>query len=209
MRLFLTSVFMAVVLILTIPRVVAGELPPLNQIIIDGQNGNLEMELQKGGHSKEELGMALVAAAGVNNVSAAKLLIAAGASVEFAFLSVTPLITAVTEHHEQAVQLLLESDANPNVVGRFDWKPLHFAIVANYANPQIVKLLIEHGAMVDSRTSLSVTPLHRAASFCKLEIVKLLLQFGANKLLTDKYGDTAELRAKKSRCIDVVALLRQ
>jgi uncharacterized protein len=185
----------------------ADTLPPLNQIVVNRDNQRLQAELQKGGLSRETLGMALVAAAGVNNIAAVKQLLAAGAPIEFTILARTPLIVAVVEQHEEVVQLLLENGANPNVSAGFDWKPLHFAITQNYASTSIIALLLEHGAYVNSRTSLAVTPLHRAAGFCKLEVVNFLLQEGADKTLQDKYGLTAEKRAQKSGCEDVAQLV--
>ena len=186
----------------------ANALPPLNEIVVSGDTARLEAELRTGAFSEHELGNALIAAAGVNNLSAIRQLLAAGAPVDHQVLYGSPLVTAINEQHEQPVELLLENGANPNLVGAFDWRPLHFAITKNAADPQIIKLLVEHGAEIDSRTSLLVTPLHRAAGFCKLAAVKMLLQMGADKNLTEKYGQTAEQRARKAGCADVADALR-
>ena len=152
--------------------------------------------------------MALDAAALLNNIAAAEQLLVAGAPIEFTIWARTPLIVAVTEHHKEAVQLLLENGANPNVSAWYEWKPLHFAITQNYASLTIIALLVEHGADVNGRTSLAVTPLHRAASFCNLDVVKLLLQEGADKTLQDNRGLTAERRALNVGCEDVAHFLR-
>jgi ankyrin repeat protein len=186
----------------------ANALPPLNEIVVSRDVARLESELRKGVFSEDELGSALIAAAGVNNLSAIQQLLGAGAPINYQFIGQSPLQTAINEQNHQAVELLLEKGADPNIVGNFDWRPLHFAITKNAADPQIIRLLIEHGAEIDSRTSLLVTPLHRAAGFCKLAAVKMLLQMGADRNLTEKYGQTAEQRARKAGCADVADALR-
>jgi ankyrin repeat protein len=201
----------AVVLGWLLPTVLltpASALPPLNEIVVSGDTDQLKSALQNGGFSEKDLGYALFAAAGVNNLSAIHHLLEAGAPINAQYLGLSPLQTAINEQHVQAVKLLLEMGADPNIVGNFDWRPLHSAITATAAEPEIIILLIEHGADIDSRTSLLVTPLHRAAGFCKLDAVKILLQSGADRSLTETYGLTAEQRARKAGCEDIADALR-
>lgn len=64
---------------------------------------------------------------------------------------------------------------------------LHFA--ASGPNPEIVKLLIDSGALVDAREDGGFTPLHRAAHFSKFpETVKYLLDAGADVNARTKHG---------------------
>lgn len=51
------------------------------------------------------------------------------------------------------------------------------------------------------------TLLHRAAGKGELEIVKLLLELGANIMVRDIWGDTALLRAKRSKHMYIVETL--
>lgn len=49
-------------------------------------------------------------------------------------------------------------------------------------------VLLENGAIVETSGSDYVTPLFKAVEKCNLEIIKILLQFGANVDVTDYYG---------------------
>lgn len=66
------------------------------------------------------------------------------------------------------------------------WTSLHHACFAGHAN--IVKLLLESGAVVDAKTSHGVTPLMRAIQSCRPECVKLLLEAGADIEATNERG---------------------
>ena len=54
-----------------------------------------------------------------------------------------------------------------------------------------------------------ITPLMDAASGGSLELVKLLLEHGADPSLRDNFGDSAEVYARKQGFPKVVELLRQ
>lgn len=69
---------------------------------------------------------------------------------------------------------------------QFKWTCLHHACFGGHAN--IVKLLLEHGAVVDATTSNGVTPLMKAIQNCKFSCVDLLIKSGANVEATDKRG---------------------
>lgn len=63
------------------------------------------------------------------------------------------------------------------------WTPLHYA--ATGPEPQIVKLLIERGAVVDAEAPDKTTPLMMAARYGKEESVDLLLAHGADPKRTN------------------------
>ena len=54
----------------------------------------------------------------------------------------------------------------------------------------VLKLLIEKGAFVNSRTSLSVTPLHLAVNKGHERIVQILLENGADSNAPGANGET-------------------
>jgi len=57
---------------------------------------------------------------------------------------------------------------------------------------------LNHGANIHATDNDGSTPLHFAAEYGNLEVVKLLLKRGADKNLKDKYGNTP-LESAKSR----------
>lgn len=71
-----------------------------------------------------------------------------------------------------------------------------------------VKKFIEYGANVNE-TFNGMTPLMFAARYNKVEILKLLLEKGANTNAKDKKGFTALQYAQLSNATDAVAILKQ
>ncbi len=92
--------------------------------------------------------------------------------------------TAVYEvSTSQAVQLLLEHGADPNVKDSSGSTPLHR--MASYGAVPMVKLLLEHGADVTARNNRGLTPVQVAR---EAEVVDLLREHGAS----DQEGDAAK-----------------
>ncbi len=58
------------------------------------------------------------------------------------------------------------------------WSPLHYA--ATGPEPELVRLLLEHGAEVDSTAPNGTTPLMMAAQYGSEDSIKLLLERGAD-----------------------------
>jgi ankyrin repeat protein len=110
----------------------------------------------------------------------ASLMLEAGADVngepeEGAFI---PLYYAITAPDPNAdmVKWLLENGADPNTPR--GERPLHLATKEN--NAAAVKLLVQHGADIEAKDiDEHYSPLERAASLGRLELVKLLLDLGA------------------------------
>ena len=113
----------------------------------------------------------------------------------------------------ECVKLILEYGANPNL-GRVESgeTPLHHAL-SNNASIEIIQLLIDHKADVNARTkpdthsfnfygdtrTCEESPLHRAAAYAPSEIIKLLLQSGADPHGKDANGDQPHQWAGKHR----------
>ena len=99
----------------------------------------------------------------------------------------TPLLFAIYHHDDKLVKLLLKYGANPNIIDGSGYTPLSEACDANQVST--VKILLQNGADVNYQYNKSETALTVAAKGCKnFELVKLLLDHGANPYLMDTYG---------------------
>jgi ankyrin repeat protein len=98
----------------------------------------------------------------------------------------------------QMVELLLAQGADVNLRTDFGEMPLHAAV--DYADEDMVRLLLTHGADVDGRVKRNTdagpgpvegeTPLHYAAIGGRVELVSLLLARGAEVNACDDGDDT-------------------
>lgn len=83
-------------------------------------------------------------------------------------------------------RLLKESPRLVRARNKWSYTPLHLA-----ANLSIARLLIDRGANVNSRGWMGATPLHKAASAGRADVVELLIQNGANvRARRPERGDT-------------------
>ena len=174
----------------------------------DGTYADVEQALASRQWSPDELGKALIAAAGLNKLKEATLLLAKGADVNYRMVDRNGVIVAVTEDNAEVLDVLLKNGGDPNWRGAFDWRPLHYAMARGRSFDKGLLLLLQYGADVNATTNLQITPLHRAAGFCLRNAVEILLQHGADKLLREKYGKTAAQRAAKAGCNDIAAMLQ-
>lgn len=106
--------------------------------------------------------------------------------------------------------VLKELDRDPALIGthsRDGWTPLHVA--AFFGQEELALKLIERGAEVDARSTNAMknTPLHAAAAGRKLDLVRLLLQEGANANASQEGGWTALHAAAQNGDREIVELL--
>ncbi|KAI9340895.1 hypothetical protein BDR26DRAFT_861033 [Obelidium mucronatum] len=73
-------------------------------------------------------------------------------------------------------------DSDPNAQDGHGWTALHYAAVATKAEPlKTIEVLISRGAIVDAKEfRYALTPLHMAAKSGHVQILKLLIEKGAN-----------------------------
>lgn len=186
----------------------ADSLPPLNQAVVNNNQAEID-RLLKSIPSQEEKDSALGAAAGKNNVVAARKLLNVGANPNRDFGGGnTAAVVAINEGNSEVLEILLKAGANPNSSNLFGWRPLHHAITSEMECVKCIEVLIRNGAEVDAVTSLEITPLHRAAGFGHTGAVQALLASGASKTLKDKDGNNAYARAIKNGHTMVAQLLR-
>ncbi|WP_371222977.1 ankyrin repeat domain-containing protein [Orientia tsutsugamushi] len=100
----------------------------------------------------------------------------------------TALHCAIEMENTDAVKLLLDSRANPNLHDDLRFSPLHKACIRN--NAEIVKLLLDYEVNVNVQNIWGNTPLHYAARHGLPSIVKLLLNHRAIVDLQNSSGHT-------------------
>lgn len=110
---------------------------------------------------------------------------------EFAPDGFQPLGLASFFGHVEVVRFLLESGAEVNTLSRNDLKvtPLNSAAAGRHY--EIAMLLLERDANPNIRQEGDFVPLHSAAMNGQIEMVKILLQYGADKDLKCLDGKTA------------------
>lgn len=126
------------------------------------------------------------------------------------------IIDAARAGDVEDVKRHLAYGANPNCRDNISRSPLHLAAMGGQ-HPEVVRVLLEHGAMVDIRDSVGDTPLFYAINFTatgsppiELPVVEILLEFGADPLAKNM-GDYTPLRAAEGHPNQqaIVDLLRQ
>ena len=164
---------------------------------------------------------ALTFASREGDLESAKLLLDAGADInqttEYGW---TPLLTATNNRHYVLGKYLMERGADVNKANKGNWTPLYLATDnrniegGDYPVPkpdmdhlEYLKLLLEHGADPNrpakdntlTRTIFTMqwfyedgcTPFVRAAQSSDVELMQLLLDWGADPFIATAHGDTA------------------
>jgi ankyrin repeat protein len=104
---------------------------------------------------------------------------------------------------------LLEQGANVNArVTYSGMTPLMLA-ASRLASPDMVRLLLEHGAEINMQDKSGWTALHCAVDVGADGIIGQLLTHGADPNLADDKGLTVLMLAQQRKRSDIVALLRQ
>ena len=140
-----------------------------------------------------------------------------GADVSVADASgLTPIHWAVVYRNADVLSLLLESgaDANARSEDYVEGTPLWWALQIEQQDPEIVALLLKHGADVNAVGSAGDpnkwTPLYYALSSKNTrsyDIIKILLDHGANVKAKDDLGTTLLHYASQSGDSNVIELL--
>ena len=101
----------------------------------------------------------------------------------------SPLLRAVMEGAQPAVELLVAHKADPNI-GRleYEWTPLHEA--AQRGSKGIAEVLLKAGADVNAKETHGCTPLNIAASGKQREVAELLLANHADPNAKSDIGQT-------------------
>jgi ankyrin repeat protein len=101
----------------------------------------------------------------------------------------TALYWAARRGNFEAVGILLRHGADPNIGNRHDVMPLHHAVGA--CNPDSIRLLLEHGSLVNKQDHRSYTALHYLSSYKNDPSYGLpLLEYGAAINVQAQHGVT-------------------
>ena len=118
----------------------------------------------------------------------------------------------LSQGNTQAVRELLSTDRT--LIYRLDLddhSPIHYPAKGRQETPakiELAKLLLSHGALINSRESSEfITPLHIACMMGRKEMCEVLLTNGARYDLTLDHGRTSALDEAKSVGV-VKALIR-
>lgn len=153
----------------------------------------------------------LLFAARQGDVESATLLLASGANVNDLLPDGTSALTvAAHSDHAPLVQFLLDRGANPNIIGS-GYTALHAAVLRG--NADSVRALVARGAFINSRlrhgtpttrgsrefflpeSLTGATPVWLAARFLEQDLLRLLLELGADPSLTLQDGTTTLMAA--------------
>ncbi len=116
------------------------------------------------------------------------------------------LMMAALRDHLPLVEQLLARRAQVNRPG---WTPLHYAATNKGEQAlAITRLLLEHSSYIDAESPNGTTPLMMAARYGREEVVRLLLEEGADPTLRNRLGlDAIDFARQVSRqtVIDMIA----
>ena len=134
-------------------------------------------------------------------------LLAAGATVDMVMGKerVTVLMQAAMNNMLDAVRLLFEFNANPNVVDKSGATALYCAAQEGHA--AMTRLLVDHGAALNMQAVDGATALHLAAQEGKIEVVRFLLDADAAIDLENKKGRTPAKLALLNKHLPTLELL--
>ena len=99
-------------------------------------------------------------------------------------MSVAPIHQAAVLGWKEGLEILLNGKIDPNLLSKTGETALHFVCQEGHAD--LIRLLIDHGASLESRNSAGMSPLHVAAKFGRLPAVEILLQLKADPNARDK-----------------------
>ncbi|KAL5333852.1 ankyrin repeat-containing domain protein [Aspergillus crustosus] len=113
------------------------------------------------------------------------------------------------ENRHAILNLLLSYGLDPNSTDEEDyWAPLHYAINSGgHGAIDTIEFLVKANADPDQGEDEKWTPLHFAVDRGRVDVVRLLLRYGANGGLRTGKGDTAIMLGVRNRKVEVVEAL--
>lgn len=147
------------------------------------------------------------------NLDTVKLLIASGANVNTVNAGGhTPLHETAYRGFDQILMELLKNGAKPNAISNQKRTPLHEACIQG--KPKVAALLLDAGSNIHAQDVVMNTSLHYVVSAeyakeIKLELLNILLCYGANSMILGKDDDTAIDAAHANYFLDGIELMKE
>jgi ankyrin repeat protein len=134
----------------------------------------------------------LISAACCGSLEAVKVLIEAGADVDAqSSTGNTALMLAIDRGKIDVATTLIDSGANLEIKGQKGWTALHNAASGgDKGYREVAEALLKAKASVDALSETMLTPLHEAAGKSLTDLVRLLVDHGANVNARDKFNNT-------------------
>ncbi|PSN45791.1 hypothetical protein C0J52_10757 [Blattella germanica] len=124
-----------------------------------------------------------------NIVCLVKLLLESGCEIDISNgEGVTPLMRAVAMGNKEVAITLLQYGANPHAKDKSGSCVMHYAVERNI--PELIETLMNFKCDVNCSNTEGVTPLMKAATFGREEVVVKLLHLGAKADAKDKFGNS-------------------
>ena len=144
-------------------------------------------------YEHEDLGTLLHVAADKGDTRMIQYLIEKGAEINaINKIGSTALCNAAEEGHIDAVKMLLDKGACPNMG---EITPMHEA--AKQGHVEVLHLLLNRGAEVNPEVPENgLTPLHGAAMMGRYDVAKMLLENGADHSMASRHGETPLMTAQ-------------
>lgn len=120
------------------------------------------------------------------------------------FLGSTILMFASVDGRPQCVKLLLQHNADPNIISFYDCTSL---MLASSSNVECLKLLLQAGANIHHKQNGHWTPLMRASLAGRVDCVQCLLEAGIDPLSVDEKGRTSSMIAREKGYLDLADLI--
>jgi ankyrin repeat protein len=116
------------------------------------------------------------------------------------------VMIAAAKGYVEVVRMLMDEGADPTLVDVYGWTPLMRAGFENRTS--VVKLLLQHDRVdINRRGENGLTALHLAATQGHVEIVRLLVEHGADPNIKDNFDRTAYAIALESKQSDLLNVL--